>query len=71
MEDRKVVYYEYKKAEKADHFEKVCAGNALFLDFGVDFEEFEYGVGTYSTAIIELPSGEVKNVPVELIVFNN
>ena len=71
MEPRKVVVYEYKKAEKAKHFEKVSVGHGTLLDFGIDFEELMNGVGQYSTAIVEMPDGSVRNVPVELIVFNN
>lgn len=71
MSTRKVVVYEYQKAKGASHFEKVCVGNGLFHQFGVDYEEFEIGPGNFSTGIVEMPDGEVKNVPVELIVFNN
>ena len=44
-------------------------GEAIFHQFGVDYEEFETGPGNYSTAIIELPDGTVKNIPVENIAF--
>lgn len=71
METRKVVVYEYQKVKGAHHFEKVCVGNGTFHQFGVDYEEFEAGAGNYSTAIIEMSDGSVKNVPVELVVFNN
>jgi len=71
MNTRKVVIYEYKKAKGQTHFEKVSVGHGLFHQFGMDYEEFENGTGNYSTAIVEMPDGEVKNIPVELIVFNN
>lgn len=42
---------------------------AKFHQFGCDFEEFEMGPGNYSTAIIELDDGSVRNVPVNHINF--
>ena len=71
METRKVIVYEYQKAKGASHFEKVCIGNGIFHQFGVDYQEFDSGVGHYSTAIVEMPDGSIKNVPVELVVFSN
>ena len=71
MDKRKVVVYEYQKAKGNTHFDKVCIGNGIFHQFGADYEEFESGPGNYSTAIVEMPDGSVKNVPVEMIVFNN
>lgn len=68
---RKVVVYEYKRAKGQTYYEKVPVGNGLFHQFGVDYEEFETGPGNFTTAVVEMPDGEVKNVPVELIVFNN
>ena len=44
-------------------------GEALFHGWGCDYEEFELGAGNFSTAIIELADGSVKNVPVEHIKF--
>ena len=44
-------------------------GEALFHEWGVDYEEFDAGAGTFSTAIIELDDGTVKNLPAEHIKF--
>ena len=71
MSERKVVVYEWKRAKGQTYYEKVHVGNGIFHQFGCNYEEFESGPGNYSTAIIEMPSGEIKNVPVELVVFNN
>lgn len=71
MKTRKVVVYEYKKAKGAAHFERIFVGHGIFHQFGVDYEEFDAGAGNYSTAIVEMPDGTVKNVPVELVTFNN
>ena len=67
---RKVVFFRYERSENGN-YEKVAEGHGEFLGFGVDYEELNNGAGTFSTAIIELPDGSVKNIPVELIVFNN
>jgi hypothetical protein len=71
LEKRKVVVYEWQKVKGQSHCEKVPVGHGIFHQFGVDYEEFETGPGNYSTAIIEMPDGSIKNVPVENIVFNN
>ncbi len=44
-------------------------GEALFHEWGCGYEEFELGAGNFSTAIIELEDGTVKNVPAEYIKF--
>jgi hypothetical protein len=71
MSNRKVVVYEWRKRDDGKCYEKVPIGNGIFHGFGVDFEEFEAGPGNYSTAIVELPDGSIKNVHVEMIVFND
>ena len=71
MEKRKVVVYEYQRVSGCRHLQKICIGNGVFHQFGVDYEEFETGPGNYSTAIVEMADGSVKNVPVDMIVFNN
>jgi len=68
---RKVLVYKYERVKGQTHFDRVCVGNGYFHQFGVDYEEFETGPGNYSTAIVEMPDGTVKNVPVKLIEFNN
>lgn len=44
-------------------------GIALFHQFGCDYEEFETGVGNYTTAIIEWPDGKVEAVQPQCITF--
>lgn len=71
---RKVIYSEYVKHEPNDlvkhpYSELEEQGEAVFHQFGVDFAEFEIGPGSFSTAIIELPDGQVKNIQVEHIRF--
>ena len=71
MKLRKVVVYKYEIVKGQHFFDKVAVGSGLFHQFGCDYEEFETGPGNFSTAIVEMPDGSVKNVPVELIVFND
>ena len=62
---RKVKYFEYDRLTRG----RIAMGIATFLAWGVDYEELNDGVGTFSTALIELDDGTVKNVPVENIEF--
>lgn len=48
---------------------KIDAGEAVFHQFGVAYEEFENGPGNFTTAIIEFPDGRVESVCVEMIRF--
>ena len=66
---RKVIYSEYKWSPEVKRNVKVEVGEAVFHQFGVEYEEFEGGPGMYSTAIIELPDGSVLNIPAALIRF--
>lgn len=71
MANRKVVVYEHQREKGMTHFKKVCVGHGVFHQWGCNYEEFDNGAVNYSTAIVEMPDGSVKNVPVDLIVFNN
>jgi len=66
-----IAYFEYEKTKVPDkiHFEKVEKGYATFIKWGIDYEEINDGVGNFSTAIIRLDDGTIKNVPVEMIRF--
>ncbi len=44
-------------------------GEATFHQWGCNYEEFETGAGNFSTAIIELDDGVIKNIPAEHIRF--
>lgn len=68
---RKVIYLEHVRKKDGDRNYLVLEemGEAEFHQFGVDFEELENGVGLYTTAIIELPDGKLKNLPVENVRF--
>ena len=65
---RKVMVSEYRKQEDGIWY-LVEKGEATFHQFGVNYEEFEGGLGNLRTAIVEFPDGSVSNVPVEHIRF--
>lgn len=65
---RKVMVSEYKQQpDKRWKLEE--KGEAMFHQFGANYEVFESGVGNFSTAIVEWPDGTVSNVPVEHVRF--
>lgn len=71
---RKVIYSEY--VDKVEGLNPVATnwqleemGEALFHQFGIDHQDCEFGVGNFTTAIIELEDGTVKNIPAEQIRF--
>lgn len=66
---RKIAVFHHVKVDGDKHYSKVPKGYGTFHQFGVDCEEFETGVGNYSTAIVEMNDGTMANVPVEMIVF--
>lgn len=69
MHKRIVEYWEYEIPSGGIREIMIPKGEAIFHEFGVDYEEFETGSGHYSTAIIELPDGTVRNLPVGQIKF--
>ena len=68
-EAREVVVYKHQKHEAEDYWEKVIDGTGIFHQFGCNYEEFNDWPGNYTTAIVEMPDGTVRNVPVDMIVF--
>jgi hypothetical protein len=61
-----VEYYEFNT--KVRPAKKEVAGTATFLKFGLNNDEEG---GTFSTAIIKLDDGTLKNIYVEMIRFIN
>lgn len=71
---RPVTVFEYWRPEGSSYdtrFQMREAGAGNFHQFGLNCVESENGIGTYSTAIIEMPDGTVKNIDVELIRFDD
>lgn len=69
MLTRKAKIYEYKPKGTPARMIRVKTGVGLFHQWGVAYEEFETGAGNYSTAIMEMEDGTIKNVPAEDIEF--
>jgi len=70
--DRKVKIFEYTVAKqdgRSYHCMAPYGESGIFVKYGINFEELETGPGHYTSAIIELIDGTVKNVPVETIKF--
>ena len=44
-------------------------GIAIFHHWGVNYEEFELGIGSYTSAIVERLDGTIENVPCNQIKF--
>ena len=59
MRKVKVFKYERTKEPKKYHMEKVPDGEALFHKWGLDVDEEDNGIASYSTAIIERSDGSI------------
>jgi len=55
-----------------DRGKRVCVGNGKFHAWGTNWDSFPDGrIVTFSTALVEIPTGAVLNLSVELIEFIN
>ena len=69
---KRIEIYKYMKDENPPHKLKLVFDTfGEFHQWGCDYEEFEEGPGNYSTAIVELADGTIRNVPVEMVKFIN
>lgn len=70
---RKVTLVEYYKPDdyKGGEWSKREAGTGVFHGWGMDYEEFETGPGNFSTAIVEMPDGTVRNWRADMIRFDD
>ena len=64
---RKIIYSEYVNIEGTNNYKLEEKGEALFHQWGRDTHSDEDG--SFSTAIIELEDGAVKNIPADQIRF--
>jgi hypothetical protein len=60
---RRVEVFEYANRVRSS------IGTGDFVQYGISYEDFENGPGMYTTAIVEMNDGTVKNVYVENIRF--
>lgn len=78
--ERKVKIFEWAEARDDDgnrllnkygskYLDRTKTAVGLFHQFGCDYEEFETGPGNYSTAIVEMEDGTIKNIPVQDVEF--
>lgn len=65
---RKVMVSEHKQ-QPDNKWKLEEKGEAVFHQFGCNYEELENGPGNYTTAIVEWPDGTIGNVPVEHVRF--
>jgi hypothetical protein len=66
---RKVNIYKYiVEPGETKHVRKLD-GTGIFQQYGIDFEEFDSGPGNFTVAIVEMPDGSVRSVPLQLIIF--
>jgi hypothetical protein len=66
-----VIVSEPKYEEQTKSYVLKEIGFGEFCEWGCNYEEFENGPGNYSTAIVKMADGSIKNVPVEHIRFIN
>lgn len=66
---RKVKVFKHEKKSGDTFMSKVEDGEAVFHQWGMDYEEFDNGAGNFSTAIIERKDGTIENVFAEMIKF--
>jgi hypothetical protein len=72
--ERKQVQIDLPPDEKGRVFkkckvEKQEVGEGLFHQWGMEYEEYENGIGNYSVAIVELKDGSVETIQTNLIRF--
>lgn len=63
---RKVKVFKYNALNRGDRLDD---GEAMFHQWGVDFEEYETGAGNFTTAIIERKDGSIECPPADMIEF--
>jgi hypothetical protein len=68
---RQVKVFKWERDVEPNQYKhiKVELGQGTFIQYGVDYEEFESGAGNFTTAIVEMPDGTVLNSTLNLIQF--
>ncbi len=66
---RRVSVCEWKRAIEHFPHDKVFVGSGIFIQFGCSYEVFDEGIGSFTTAIVKMDDGTVRNIKVEMIVF--
>lgn len=68
---REVHVFKFANKDGKGQSNKVLDGIGCFIEYGVSYEEFKNGAGNFSTAIVEMHDGTVRNIAVEMIKFFN
>lgn len=66
---RRVKTFKWERREGSSICDKIDDGEGIFIKYGTNFEQFESGAGNFTTAIVEMPDGTVRNLNVMLIQF--
>ena len=66
---RKVMVSSYENIPGTKQYDMIEKGEAVFHQFGTDFEEFESGPGLFPVAIVEFPDGHIETPRAEWVRF--
>ena len=72
MTKRRVMTYTWEKVgfvTDRDEYVQVEDGEGIFAQYGTDFEEHSGDLCSVSSAIVEMPDGRVRNMPLHMIRF--
>ena len=66
---RQVEVFEWVYDAETGRFSDKPAGKGIFHQFGVEIAENDFGIGTYSIALVERENGRIESIPVNLVRF--
>lgn len=66
---RVVRVYRYKRNKRKDKWDKILLGQGVFHGYGVGYSDYDDKLRHFSSAIVEMANGEVKNVQSDRIEF--
>ena len=66
---RKVMVSSYENIPGTKQYDMIEKGEAVFHQFGTDYEEFENGPGLFPVAIVEFPDGHIETPRAEWVRF--
>lgn len=69
IRELQVEIYKYEKLPGETRFVKVKEAEGMFIEYGLDTIEGDNGYSSFSTGIVEMADGTVRNVPVEMLKF--
>lgn len=66
---RRVKVYRWGRLKPGEPYTRIEEGEGTFIQYGVGYEMEDGGPGIFTTAVVEMEDGTVKNVNVENIEF--